>query len=343
MSNPATNEPSKSFVRRTVAWLLWICSVFAGFTGNVVTVVAQVADDRELLKQNVYRGVSEIEAKDFERLNPPKSGEWLYQFPESAQSLEQYKLKDSKAMLTSRRRMIVLQPLGEFSDEQRMVLETLRDYASAYFQIPTRIAKPIDLPHPSKSTWARKLPLDQQHNQYDHQFDAIAIVNKWLIPKLPQDAVAYLGITMEDLYAEDLNYVFGFGSFENRTGVYSLARYYPEFWNEAPTEQSKLLTLRRSLKVLNHETSHVFGLKHCVFYDCTMNGSNSLAETDRSSIHECPVCHQKLHWNLKFDPSKRFQSLNEFYAKHGLLDEAAWILKRREHWEQTYNPPKAKR
>ena len=187
------------------------------------------------------------------------------------------------------------------------------------------------------------IPLDQRHDQYDHQYEAIAIVNKLLLPKLPQDAVVYLGITMEDLYAGDLNYVFGFGSFENRTGVYSLARYYPEFWNEEPTEQAKLLTLRRSMKVLNHETSHVFGLKHCIFYDCTMNGSNSLDETDRSSIHECPVCHEKLHWNLKFDPLKRFQSLRDVYTKYGLLDEVRWLSKRRAHWIQTHDQSKAKR
>ena len=312
-------------------------------TCDATTIVAQEDNDSELLKQNVYSNVIEIEAQDFVRSNPPKLGEWLHQFPESGQSLEQYKAKDSKALLNSRRRMIVLQPLGVFSDEQRLLLESLKEYAQAYFQIPTRIAKPIELPDPSDSTLARMLPLDQRHNLCDHQYDAVAVVNKLLLPKLPLDAVVYLGITMEDLYAEDLNYVFGFGSFENRTGVYSLARYYSEFWNEAPIEPTKLLTLRRSLKVLNHETSHVFGLKHCIFYDCTMNGSNSLEETDRSSIHECPVCHEKLHWNLKFDPQKRFKSLREFYTKVGLLDEAAWISKRSEHWTQVYNKPRAKR
>jgi archaemetzincin len=132
--------------------------------------------------------------------------------------------------------------------------------------------------------------------------------------------------------AADLNYVFGYGSFEKRTGVYSLVRYFPEFWNEPPSERANLLAMRRSLKVLSHEASHVFGLKHCIFYECTMNGSNSLEESDRSSMHECPVCHQKLLWGLKFDPQKRFKDLSRVYAKHGLTDESAWIEKRSEHW-----------
>ena len=323
--------------------LACLISIFCLSTCDASKLVAQEANDSEHLKRNVYSNVIEIEAQDFVRLSLPKPGEWLHQFPESGQSLEQYKAKDSKALLSSRRRMIVLQPLGTFSDEQRLLLESLKEYAQAFFQIPTRIAKPMELPDPSTSTLARMLPLEQRHNQYDHQYEAIAVVNKLLLPKHPQDAVVYLGITMADLYAGDLNYVFGFGSFENRCGVYSLARYYPEFWNEVTTEQTKLLTLRRSLKDLNHEASHVFGLKHCIFYDCTMNGSNSLDETDRSSIHECPICHEKLHWNLKFDPQKRFQALRDVYTKYGLLDEVAWLSKRSEHWTQTYNQPKAKR
>lgn len=325
--------------KKILACLVWI---YCLSSCDATALVAQETNDCELLKQKVYSNVLETEAQDFVRLNFPKPGEWLHQFPESGQSLEEYKAKDSKSLLNSRRRMIVLQPLGVFSDEQRLLLDALKEYAQAYFQIPTRIAKPIELPDPSKCTLVRILPLEQRHNQFDHQYEAIAIVNKLLLPKLPPDAAVYLGITMEDLYAGDSNYVFGFGSFENRTGVYSLARYYPEFWNVAPTEQTKLLTLRRSLKVLNHEASHVFGLKHCIFYDCTMNGSNSLDETDHSPIHECPVCHEKLHWNLKFDPQKRFQSLRDVYTKYGLLDEVAWISKRSEHWVQTYNQHKAK-
>ena len=150
--------------------------------------------------------------------------------------------------------------------------------------------------------------------------------------KLPDDAAIYLGITMTDLYAENLNYVFGYGSFETRTGVYSLARYFPDFWGQPSNADSKRLTLRRSFKVLNHEESHVFGLKHCIFYDCSMNGSNSLEEADNSAIHECPVCHQKLLESLQFDPEKRFKALSEIFSKHGLDEESQWWNTRSANW-----------
>ena len=103
---------------KILACLIWI---FCLSTFDATKLVAQEANDSEHLKRNVYSNFIEIEAQDFVRLNRPKPGEWLHQFPESGQSLEQYKAKDSKALLNSRRRMIVLQPLGKFSDEQRLL------------------------------------------------------------------------------------------------------------------------------------------------------------------------------------------------------------------------------
>ena len=38
-----------------------------------------------------------------------------------------------------------------------------------------------------------------------------------------------------------------------------------------------MLTLRRSCKVLAHEACHMFGIEHCVWFRCLMNGSNHLA------------------------------------------------------------------
>jgi archaemetzincin len=33
------------------------------------------------------------------------------------------------------------------------------------------------------------------------------------------------------------------------------------------------------MKVLTHETGHLFGLAHCVYFHCVMNGSNHLQKT----------------------------------------------------------------
>ena len=127
---------------------------------------------------------------------------------------------------------------------------------------------------------------------------------------------------MEDLFSGDLHYVFGLGDVRHRVGVYSLCRYFPEFWTQKRLPDAEVTALRRACKVLNHETGHMFGLYHCVFYDCSMNGSMSLQETDAAPIHFCPVCQRKLHWNIEYDPAKRLEMLRAFYAKHGMKEEA---------------------
>jgi len=40
---------------------------------------------------------------------------------------------------------------------------------------------------------------------------------------------------------------------------------------------------------------------HGVFFNCLMNGSNHLAESDRRPLHLCPVDLRKLQWTLGFD------------------------------------------
>ena len=88
--------------------------------------------------------------------------------------------------------------------------------------------------------------------------------------------------------------------------------------------------LKRSAKVLSHEMTHMFGLQHCVFYECLMNGSNHLAETDSRPMHLCPVCLRKLHAAIGMNLESRGEALLAFYLKHGFSSEAEWTLRRLE-------------
>jgi archaemetzincin len=312
---------------------LWCLATWLSAAFFVGTLVAFTDDDSiESIKQKQYEIVLPAEEVDFVRKRPPKPGEWMAHFEESCQTLEDYKTRDARYRADRQRRNIVLQPLGKFTKDQRKLLESLREYAEVFFQLPTRIASNVALPSPETNSLGRILPEAERHGNTDRQFDAAKIIDKILLRKIPDDAVVYIGITMEDLYAPNMNYLFGLGSFDKRCGVYSLARYYPEFWNVAPDAGTHLLVLRRAFKVLSHETSHVFGLRHCVLYECVMNGSNSLRETDTFPVHECPICQRKLQWNLKFDSKKRFASLKDFYLKNGLKDESEWMRNRIQHW-----------
>ena len=67
--------------------------------------------------------------------------------------------------------------------------------------------------------------------------------------------------------------------------------------------------------VMGHEITHMFGVRHCVFYNCLMNGSNHDEEADRKPMHFCVVCLRKMQSNVKFDILERYQRLREFYCK----------------------------
>jgi archaemetzincin len=150
-----------------------------------------------------------------------------------------------------------------------------------------------------------------------------------LTKQLPDDAYAMLGITMIDLYPDPKwNFVFGQASLRERVGVYSFARYDPRFYDEERASDWEALMLRRSLKVLAHETGHMFGIQHCTVYSCLMNGSNHLEEADAQPLHLCPVDLRKLHWSVGFDVVDRYKRLRDFYKDVGFEDEVRWLDQR---------------
>ena len=124
------------------------------------------------------------------------------------------------------------------------------------------------------------------------------------------------------------NFVFGQASFDKRVGVYSLIRYTNRFWGRPETDASQSQFLRRSFKILAHETGHMFSIAHCTVNECLMNGSNSLDEMDRNTIHLCPVCLHKLQWNLKFDVRQRYRQLHDIFKQSHYDDLAGWMDRR---------------
>jgi archaemetzincin len=257
----------------------------------------------------------------FEKKHKPGPDDWLASFHEPGQSFAQY-VAQHPSGLTDKRNVIVLQPIGPFGKDEAEILEKLRAYAGAFFQLRVRIEKPVPLPDHGQRL--RRLG-DPAYTQYHTG----TLMTDVLLPRLPSDAVCYLGITMADLYPDPAwNFVFGEASFKQRVGIYSLIRYTNRFWSLKETEASRSLFLRRSFKVLAHETGHMFSLAHCTENECLMNGSNSLDETDRNSIHLCPQCLRKLQWNLKFDVLRHYRHLHESYERNGYWDLAGWTARR---------------
>lgn len=54
------------------------------------------------------------------------------------------------------------------------------------------------------------------------------------------------------------------------------------------------LYLQRVTLTASHELLHCFGLDHCVYYACSMQGTASMLEDSRQPPYLCPVCENKL-------------------------------------------------
>ncbi len=106
-----------------------------------------------------------------------------------------------------------------------------------------------------------------------------------------------------------------------------MARYGPPFCEDAPGRPPGE-RLKRCCRVIAHEIGHIAGLAHCVYFRCLMNGSSSLAESDRRPLHLCPIDLRKLQWLVGFDVAERYASLHGFWRAAGEDPEAAWAEQR---------------
>nr|XP_034492483.1 archaemetzincin-2-like [Marmota flaviventris] len=66
--------------------------------------------------------------------------------------------------------------------------------------------------------------------------------------------------------------------------------------------------LLRSCKTLSHEIGHIFGLRHCQWLTCLMQGSNHLEEADRRPLNLCPICLRKLQCAIGFNIAERYKA-----------------------------------
>lgn len=66
-------------------------------------------------------------------------------------------------------------------------------------------------------------------------------------------------------------------------------------------------TTQYLFQTLTHEIGHIFGLRHCQWLQCVMQGSNHLEEADRRPLDLCPICLRKLQAALGFSIMERYQ------------------------------------
>ena len=252
-----------------------------------------------------------------DKRGPVLPGDWLKSHDEQGQSFAGY-VKSRPNRPDNGKKFIYIQLIGTFTDAQTKVLDQSILYMEESFGLKVKklAAFPLD-----------KIPADAQRKHpvwKNHQLYTRYLMDKVLLPNRPKDAVALIGFTGVDLYPDpDWNFVFGIASLRNRIGLWSIYRN----GDPAVNEDTFKRCLKRTIGTAIHETGHIFGIQHCIAYECVMAGCNNQEESDRRNLYYCPACLQKLTWNTNVKPADRFKRMSELCDKLKLNKEKKFFDK----------------
>jgi len=253
-----------------------------------------------------------------EPLPDPQAREWLAIHAEHGQTFDDFARAAIRPVAGAA--TVYIQPVDTAGALSDTCLSTLAAFTEAFFQLKVRVCQPLVL-DPS-SLVIRAAPDAGTPQVYAGDILARLYASK------PADAFCVLGITAHDLFPHPIvSFAFGEASATCRVGVVSVARYGPPFCEDAPGRQPGEMR-KRCCRVIAHEIGHMAGIAHCIYFRCLMNGSSSLAESDRRPLHLCPIDLRKLQWLIGFDFEERYTRLEQFWGAAGEAREAAWVASR---------------
>ncbi|MCB1236818.1 MAG: hypothetical protein KDM91_17255 [Verrucomicrobiae bacterium] len=229
------------------------CSCLATFPASAqdtpaFTYPLPTAEDR-IAALGMLEGLPATERRFFEISEPfqpkftPGPHDWLATHPEPTQSYARF-IQSGRKSFREPRVVIYLQPIGAMPEPFAKLLPTVRKYAEIYFQKPVVVQDPIVAP----AGIASRINPSTSEKQW-LTTDILELLSR----EMPKDAFCRVGLTLTDLYPDpDWNFVFGQARPDRGGGIHSFARY------GSPDNRADFL--RRCLRVLTHETGHLFGM-----------------------------------------------------------------------------------
>eukprot|EP00026_Physarum_polycephalum_P008365 Phypoly_transcript_08447.p1 GENE.Phypoly_transcript_08447~~Phypoly_transcript_08447.p1 ORF type:complete len:463 (+),score=102.35 Phypoly_transcript_08447:92-1480(+) len=208
-------------------------------------------------------------------------------------------------------------------------LDVVEEFLQVFFGMPTKL-----LPSWKFKQAKNKIQIMAGNKNYPISTDKdgrlqVMDILEAMWDHIPKDACCVIGITLHDIFEieEDENQFWGRATGDG-CAVISLNRFNPDLFEGGKKEDNFVLSLTRSLNTIVHETMHIFGIDHCVFYRCNMNSSEPILTNIDETLPLCPIDLRKLHHIFKFDVLQRYHNLHEFYKKYKFRYEANWVSKR---------------
>lgn len=239
-------------------------------------------------------------------LGRPRPGDWRSQVREPEQDFGQF-VHDSRRASGA----LVIQPIGELSRDRKRAMGTLVESLSAFFGMRAVCAAPL-----SESELPRRCFRQVGGTR---QINAEALMELVLRPLVGGEVSAVVAITDFDLYPGDdwpFAAAFGWSSFDFGTAVVSTASILKG------TSADRERGLLRLIKLCLHEIGHTLALRHCSRFNCLMNGSGSLKESDSKPLALCPDCLAKLSLVTGRDPDAHIGEMFDFCKNKGFETEA---------------------
>ncbi|CAF1077189.1 unnamed protein product [Adineta ricciae] len=266
--------------------------------------IVDALGDISQLPKDMQMAVSNRLDESFQPVPVPRDGDWLKQHQERGQTMKSFETKASKAVPHGTYKTIFIQPIGSFDHPRAAKLNVILEFARVFFAgCEVELLPGVDFSPSMKSrdNGGVLQYLTGNIHTYIAQTRHLRDTKRELL---------CVAVTMADIYPdESWNFVYGQARSSEGVGVYSFARLDPLFYHSTPkeilqtplTEEHRIIMLRRCIKILLHEVGHLFGLNHCIYYICLMNGANNEREMDRQPLLLCPVCLHKLYSSLRFD------------------------------------------
>ena len=154
----------------------------------------------------------------FTKTGPPLPGEWLAKHLERGQTYQEY-LHSVFRKSVPPGSVIYVQPLGNFSPEQKEIVEQAADFIRYYFALPVQLSD--SLPLESIPDSMRR----QRDSELGEQLQTYYLIDNVLKPQKPNDAYIVMGFIASDIWpGGDGNFVYGQANETDRIAICSLAR-----------------------------------------------------------------------------------------------------------------------